>query len=197
MKTIVVTGPIGAGKSKVCSIFKKKGLRVINADKVAHKVLEKQSIKKKLINSFGESIICKNGKINRVLLSDIVFKSQKKLKQLNTIVHPQLINELEIIKKRTKEKIIFFEIALFELIKNRYDIVLTILSKTENRVKRIKKRDRFLKEKIQKIIDSQTKNEVYKNNSDIVIFNDYSIKDLNLTIDIFLDNLSIIQSYKR
>ena len=94
-KIIGILGGIGCGKSTVAAGFGKLGCGVINADKIAHRVLEKPKIKKELLKLFGNDIINANGKIDRWKVAEIVFKSPAKVAQFNRITHPPVLAQIE------------------------------------------------------------------------------------------------------
>jgi len=86
---IAITGKLGSGKTTVANIFGDLGANIIDADKLGHELLLKESIKEKLIKVFGEDILCEN-KIDRKKLAKKVFHDMDALKKLNNIIHPLL-----------------------------------------------------------------------------------------------------------
>ncbi|HIO42037.1 MAG TPA: dephospho-CoA kinase, partial [Aquifex sp.] len=50
---IGLTGNIGTGKSTVAKLMEKYGANVLDADKVVHKLLEREDIKQKLLQKLG------------------------------------------------------------------------------------------------------------------------------------------------
>jgi dephospho-CoA kinase len=94
---IGITGSLACGKSTVAKLFAYGGRKLIDADKIAREALTPGTFcYKKIISAFGKGILDKNRKIDRKILSCIVFNNEASLKKLNSIVHPQVIN---IIKK--------------------------------------------------------------------------------------------------
>lgn len=75
---IGLTGGIASGKSTLSEFFQKKGCFVIDADKIAHQVTEKDSEGAKQIEKvFGSQFfIC--GELNRKKLAEEVFSSKEK-----------------------------------------------------------------------------------------------------------------------
>ena len=71
----------------------------------------------------------------------------------------------------------------------KFDIVISIISKKEERFKRLKKNRKITKELFNKIIKSQTSDLARKKNSDIVIYNNRSMKDYLKKINIILDRI--------
>jgi dephospho-CoA kinase len=94
-KIIGILGGIGCGKSMVAAGFGKLGCGVIDADKIAHEIVEKPKIKKELLKLFGNDIINANGKIDRRKVAEIAFKSPAKVAQLNRITHPPVLVQIE------------------------------------------------------------------------------------------------------
>jgi len=88
-------GGIASGKSTVAAEFAKLGCEVINADKIAHELLEKEAVKRQIVAAFGPSILDPKGRIDRKRLADIVFADTHKLSLLNLIVHPLVLERAE------------------------------------------------------------------------------------------------------
>src|SRR3989339_536748 len=104
---IGLTGPMGSGKTKAAQILKEKGAYVIEADKIAHDLLDVPQVLKKIVKAFGP-VILSNKKIDRKKLGDLVFNNPKKLKILNGILHPLIIKEI-------KKKIMIKDIGNWKL----------------------------------------------------------------------------------
>ncbi len=96
IKKIAITGTVSAGKSTVCEFLRALGAFVIKADDIVHDLLLKNiSIIQKIKEKFSDYVI-KSGEIDRKLLAGLVFSNSDKLKSLEEILHPEV---LEIIKK--------------------------------------------------------------------------------------------------
>lgn len=102
---IGIIGGIGSGKSTVAAELGKLGCKVINADKIAHELLEKKTVKKKILEYFGQEILNPEGKINRRKLAEIVFADTRKLASLNRVIHPLVFEKTEkLIEKYNSQK---------------------------------------------------------------------------------------------
>ena len=89
MIIVGLTGSIGSGKSFIANFLKLKRIPIYYADKEANKILENDNlVKRKIIKLFPNAYI--NKKINRTKLALIVFKDKKKLKKLESIIHPKV-----------------------------------------------------------------------------------------------------------
>lgn len=96
---IGVTGGIASGKSEVCRILEKKGFIHIDADEVAHEVLEFPDVIKKIALEFGNDVVTedKNGKkhIDRKKLGKIVFNDPERMNILEDITHPCIVQQIK------------------------------------------------------------------------------------------------------
>jgi dephospho-CoA kinase len=94
MVIIGITGGMGTGKTTVAKMFAGFGAKTIDADKIAHSVIRPESdVWRKLLEAFGKEIFNKDGTINRRKLAEIVFRKEPhKLEELNSIVHPEVID---------------------------------------------------------------------------------------------------------
>jgi dephospho-CoA kinase len=102
---IGIIGGIGSGKSTVAAEFAKLGAKVIDADKIAHELLDKKNVKIKITEVFGPEILEQKRKINHRKLAGIVFSNAQKLALLNSIVHPLVLKQSEeLIKKYKNQK---------------------------------------------------------------------------------------------
>ena len=101
---IGLTGKYCSGKSSIAEEFEKKGFYPIEVDKLGHAALK---IKKDEVEKAFGSAVIQNGEVNRAALGKIVFRNRKKRKQLEKIVHPGMVQEIEdILKKRQGENIL-------------------------------------------------------------------------------------------
>jgi dephospho-CoA kinase len=102
MKTIGLTGGIGAGKSTVSQILAELGAFIIDADKVGHEIyLPGKEAWQQVIAEFGNDILATDQTIDRKKLGAIVFATDAARKQLNAIVHPLMFRD---IRRRVTEK---------------------------------------------------------------------------------------------
>jgi len=102
---IGILGGICSGKSTVAAEFAKLGCKVIDADKIVHKLLDKKDIKDKIVRLFGGAVLDSAGKIDSKKLAGIVFADTEKLSSLNKIIHPLVLAQAErLIEKYNRQK---------------------------------------------------------------------------------------------
>jgi len=91
MLRLGLTGGIASGKSAVAAMLRELGFLVLDADALAHKLIEPgQPAHAEVLKEFGPSIADAAGRIDRVKLGAIVFNNRSKLDRLNAIVHPRV-----------------------------------------------------------------------------------------------------------
>ena len=103
---IGITGGIACGKSEVGMVLQDLGFLVCDADKVAHRLLEKgTAVYQQIVKAFGSEILQEDGSISRARLGALVFADSEKREQLNQLVHPAVRAELlEWISEQRKEE---------------------------------------------------------------------------------------------
>ena len=96
MKRVGLTGGIASGKSTVCEQLRRKGCLILDADQIAHQLIVKgQPCFAPVINLFGPLILDDSGEIDRKKLGNLVFHNPPLLQQLNRIVHPEVIRQIQ------------------------------------------------------------------------------------------------------
>ncbi|MEA3376647.1 MAG: dephospho-CoA kinase [Chloroflexota bacterium] len=93
---IGITDNIGTGKSTVARMLGDLGAEVIDADKLAHRVMEPGSeTYARVVKAFGSRIVAGGGEIDRQELGAIVFSDPDALALLEEIVHPATLERIE------------------------------------------------------------------------------------------------------
>src|SRR3989338_7333519 len=91
-----ITGSIGSGTTTAAKLFGKHNYKVIDADEIAHGLLKNDSkIYKKIADEFGKEILYENKDIDRKKLGEVAFNDDKKLKKLNSIMHPAIAKDIK------------------------------------------------------------------------------------------------------
>jgi dephospho-CoA kinase len=146
---IGILGGICSGKSTVAAEFVKLGCKVIDADKIAHNLLDKEEIKGRIIEVFGEAVLEPVGKVDNKKLADIVFADIEKLTLLNKIIHPLVLSEaeqlIEQFNRQSQVKAIVLDMPLLVEVgwDKRCDIIIFVDCERRKRVNRAKKSDFF------------------------------------------------------
>lgn len=92
---VALTGGIASGKSTVAQALEGLGARVVDADAVAHAVLETQGICEAIFAAFGEDVRAADGAVDRVALGRLIFASPEARRTLDRLTHPAILETLE------------------------------------------------------------------------------------------------------
>ena len=138
LRKIAVTGGLACGKSSVCRILEKHGAYVVSADAIVHRLLSPDTaIGQKVIELLGSTIIVRNHTLDRKEIARIVFSDPLKLRALEKIIHPAVLNEIQkrfqAVRKQGKFKLFVAEIPLLyesegELF---FDLVIAVTAEEE------------------------------------------------------------------
>jgi len=91
MLRLGLTGGIASGKTTVAAMLRELGFDVLDADSLAHKLIEPgQPAYDEVLRGFGPAILDPDKRINRAKLAKIVFDDSAKLAYLNAILHPRV-----------------------------------------------------------------------------------------------------------
>ncbi len=138
---VVLTGGIATGKSTVANLFMLHGFLTIDADKIAHKLLDTHS--DAIASLFGQQYV-ENGKVLRKNLGNLIFNNSDEKRRLESFIHPlikeEIQNEAALFEEKNKPYLI--DIPLFFENKN-YEIGRSVVVYTpkEIQLERLQKRD--------------------------------------------------------
>ncbi len=196
IKIIGITGPSGAGKSYLSSVLKHKGLPIIDADRVYHSLLTKDSdCTRALVGEFGAEILDRQSSApDTKKLGAIVFSSEEKLKRLNSLVLGFVIVKIkEMIAEFDRQGSSAVIVDAPTLIESGFskecDVVVSVLSTKDKRIERITLRDGISYEKALMRVSAQKDDEFYKSNSHFVLFNDCDRDTFECQINELFENI--------
>jgi len=184
MLVVGLTGIIGSGKSTVANMLSEQGASVIDVDRIGHTVLDDGDIKIKLQQEFGREIIDENGNVSRKMLGDIVFKDKAKIKKLNALLHPKMIQIVEQkIQERKQSDIAYIIVEaalLFEMgLQKQVDFSVTVTAPEEVCIERVHIRNNLPREHIASRMKFQLSDQEKRERADIIIENDGALNELN------------------
>ncbi|MEO0270264.1 MAG: dephospho-CoA kinase [candidate division WOR-3 bacterium] len=171
MKLLVgITGNISSGKSTFCELLKEKGVFIIDADKIGHKIIEEK--KEKIKKIFGDYL-------GRREIAEIIFKDEEKKREYERWIHREIMREVKKIINEGKEGYYFVEGALiFEAGVDKFmDFVIFLKAREEVLIERAKKKG-ISEDMIRKIIESQNKLKDKEERANFVIENENDIFEL-------------------
>ena len=110
-----LTGGIGSGKSTVAAMLAAKGAIIVDADALARRVVEPGSpVLARLAEEFGSDIVCRDGTLDRGLLAERAFASERSTRHLNEITHPAIreLAEVELETGEASAPVVVYEMPL-------------------------------------------------------------------------------------
>ena len=142
MIKIAVVGDIGSGKSHIAKLF---GYPVFNADQeVATIYKENKNCFKKLKKNLPKYFSVFPA--NKMQIIKAIEDSEKNLKKITKIIHPEVRKKLStFLKKNKRRKAIILDVPLLleNKLNHKNDIIVFVQSKKKDIIKRLKKRDNF------------------------------------------------------
>lgn len=181
VKIIGLTGGIASGKSTVAKKLEELGAYVIDADKVAHMVIEPyKPAWHDIVEEFGEGVLNADKTINREKLGGIVFNNPLLLQKLNRITHPRIMEffkeEIQRLKTEKNDAVVVLEVPLlYETHMDRIcDEVWVVWVDRETQVERLCRRDNISAEDAIKRIDAQMPLDEKARRAKVVIDNRHS-----------------------
>jgi len=188
MIRIAVVGDIGSGKSHVAKLF---NYPIFNADLEVAKIYKTnkkcfKNLKKKLPKYFSSPPIKKEEVIRAIADSEV------NLKKITNIIHPEIRKKINIfLKKNKKEEAVVLDVPL--LLENKLnrngDIIIFIQSKKLEVIKRLKKRNNFKIDLLNKFKKIQLPSNYKKKKSQFIIKNNFTNKSVKLTIEKILKKI--------
>lgn len=189
---IILTGGIASGKSFVCKALLKKSFKIIDADKIAHKILNDNI--EKIIELFGSEYI-KDAKVDRKKLGNLIFSDINAKVMLENAFHLKIHDEiLDLSSELDKLKVPYIiDIPLYFELESSYSapFVVLVYAPEKTQIARLMSRDNMKKEDALKRVESQINIEVKKIRADYIIDNSNGINNLHEEIENFIKVVKI------
>ncbi len=196
-----LTGGIGTGKSTVSRKLRERGYPVIDLDVISREVIEYPEVIDELVRNFGNEILenqdntSRKKSISRNKLRQTVFKEEKKVSVLNSIMHPPIVEEMrrQIEELKKSYKTVFVEVQLlFEAkLEKEFDIIVLVYADKKTQLERVLKRDGRSEGEVQQIINAQMDMTEKRRLSNYIIENNGDSEMLDLEIEKFIKKLGI------
>lgn len=185
MLRIGLTGGIGSGKTMVANAFASHGAPVIDADLIAHELVEPGlPALKSIVSAFGDNILDKRDRLKRDKLRQLILVDEGKREQLESILHPAICNEIEdrINKIHATYCILVIPLLIETRLTDMVDRILIVDVDKNTQIERVKNRDKLSEDEILSIIGIQCTREERLKVADEVITNEGSLEDLALQV---------------
>lgn len=156
MLKVGLTGGIASGKSVVGEMFAVLGAHLVQADRIAHSLMQPgEAVYNDVVRHFGREILNPDGSVNRAKLAETAFGSEEngakrasRIQELNRIVHPAVIRSqdewMEAIGRKDPHAVAIVEAALIleAGAADRFDRMIVVTCNPEQRAARFAARQK-------------------------------------------------------
>ncbi|UCG11577.1 MAG: dephospho-CoA kinase [Deltaproteobacteria bacterium] len=184
MLRVGLTGGIASGKTIVCHAFARLGAKVIDADRIAREVVcPQRPAWVKLRQAFGPEFFHADGSLHRRELRRLVFSDPDKRRQLNEIIHPEVIREIQLASERVASiephaiLVVDVPLLLETGMPDRFDRVVVVYADEDVQIDRLMRRDQLSLEEAMQALAAQLPLREKVTLADFVIDNSGSLKE--------------------
>ncbi len=192
MKTILVSGGIGSGKSVFCAMLKERGVPVYDCDSRAKELYASYpGLLSEVEEALGDCFHTPDGQLDRGALARRIFSSASDRDKLESILYPLLLEDFKTWRSSRKEKAVALESAVIlskPVFDGVADYVIWLEAPEGKRVERVISRDGSSRKEVLSRMEAQFS---CAEKADIVIHNDGSLSDLSLKTDEVFEKLAI------
>lgn len=151
--TVIVTGPIGSGKSLVCACFRKNGIPVYDCDSRTKDIYRRRPA---LVERIEEALGCPlredGGQLDRARLAALIFSSAEVREKVEALVYPEVLKDFRRWRGHQKgapfvvlESAVILSKPLFDGLAR---TVLLVTAPEELRIRRVMERDGLTREQV-------------------------------------------------
>ena len=193
MRTLLVTGGIGSGKSAVCAYLRESGIPVYDSDAAVLRLYDEDpALVPSIERLFRLPLRMPDGRLDRKKLAAVIFSDPRRLQELEAVVHPAVLRDFRAWRDRhadapfvVMESAIALDKPLFDGV---YDSVLLVTAPEALRLERACRRDGAAPEAVLARMRAQRFD---PSRADAVVNNDLDLPTLRRRTDIALKLLSL------
>ena len=185
MLKVGLTGGIGSGKSEVSKFFHKWGAFILDADREAKKIIDKnEKAQQEIIKEFGSDVINIDNRIDKQKLARVAFQDEYHQLNLNSIIHPFVFKKIDEtfdkIELEDKHKIFVVDAALIyeSGADTHMDYVIVVTSLLRYRTERVMSRQNITRDDFMKRVTLQWSDGDKEHLADFIIQNNSDLKNL-------------------
>ncbi len=196
MPVIGLTGGVASGKTLVTDYLERKGIAVIDADRIAREVVRAGGpAYREVIEAFGPGILDQDGALNRKKLGALVFDSPSSRKRLEAIIHPRVYEtawkEIRRIQALDPSALIVFSVPLLFETGHDKDVDKTVLVYADEptQVRRLMQRNGLTEPEAMKRVSAQMSIDAKSKIADYIIRNMGTVEETFRQVDAILSEL--------
>lgn len=194
MRTVIVTGGIGSGKSAVCALLGKRGIPVYDSDsRVKELYKSRRSLVPRLEKALGCPLRQDDGTLDKARLSALIFSDEGARETLESIVYPILLKDFQRWRSRQEAPFVVLESAIIlskPIFDGLADAVVLVDAPRELRIRRVMERDGVSREQVQRRLEAQ---DLPLEKVNVTLSNSGSAEELQQAVDrVFFDKNSYL-----
>lgn len=192
VKTVLVTGGIGSGKTEVCRVLASRGVPVYDSDSRTKRLYDLvPGLAEKVDEALGGGLLGADGRIDRKALASAVFSDVRKLGTLESIVHPAVLEDFISWRSSQDSAFVVLESAIAHKVpvfEGTFDYVVLVEAPAADRLERAVLRDSSSREAVSGRMAQQSFEGLVP---DLVIVNDSTLDVLRERTDEAFEKISI------
>ncbi len=194
MKTVLITGGIGSGKSAACRRILERGYPVYDSDSRAKCLYDEvPGLPARVDAALGGGVLDAGGRIDRRALAAAVLSDASALKRLEAVIHPEVMKDFLRWRDAQEADVVFMESAIaagLPLFRGVFDATVLVDAPEEVRLRRACSRDGAQPEDVLERIRAQRFDGFVP---DYVICNDGTVEELWARTDETLEKIVYLQ----
>lgn len=194
MHVIGIAGGSGTGKSTIAAhVASRRGGVHVDADRVAHDVLEEPAVVAEIRKTFGDDVIDLDGSVNRRRLGVRVFTDAAHRAALNGIVHPAIIarcaTEVDAARANGAGVVVVDAALLLEVTMSfPFDVTIALTCDPEVRLARLRSRGGWSEAELRARLEAQSGLEKHFYKADAVVDTGAALADVLARVDGLIDD---------
>ena len=184
---VALTGGIASGKSAAARHFESLGIRVTDADAIAHSLMMPGSpVLRQIVDSFGPQALTDQGSYNRPWMRQQVFADPDALARLNAIVHPAVRRQtwLQLEEPSAQPYQIWMIPLLLETgQEDEPDAVVVVDVSRDTQLERLLARDGVTPDSAQRTLDAQASRQARLAIADYQLNNEGTLAELHRRVE--------------
>ena len=167
---IAITGGIGSGKSYVCQLLEKRGIKVYDCDAAAKRLMRTSATLRQQLRQLVGPQVYRGCILQKRVLAEFLLASEANKQAVNEIVHPAVARDFIESDYQWLESAILFDSGFHRRVP--FSFVVCVSAPEAVRVQRIMARDGISEAKALEWIHRQMPQEQVEGLSNFVIHND-------------------------